>query len=83
MSERDAVAFRGASAGNLPAMTATPEQSWQPRQEDALETGAAQQDAEGRRTRDPVEAVEHAESEAERNTEHLERGEVGPGVPED
>jgi hypothetical protein len=58
-----------------------PEPSQQPRQEDALETGAVQQDAEGRRTSDPGKAVEHADSEAERNAEHLDRGEVGPGVP--
>jgi hypothetical protein len=75
--------FRGVNSGNLPAMTATPERSPQPRPEDALETGPAQQDAEGRRTRDSKEAVEHADSEAERNAEHLQRGEVGPGVPED
>jgi hypothetical protein len=67
-------------------MTVLPEQGREPRQEDAedaLETGAVQQDAEGHRTKDPREAAEHADSEAERNAEHLERGEVGPGVPED
>ncbi|MFI6262435.1 ribonuclease [Micromonospora sp. NPDC051006] len=59
-----------------------PEQSQQ-RQEDALETGALYQDAEGRRTRDPGAGAEHADSEADRNAEHLSRGEVGPGVPEE
>ena len=40
------------------------------------------QDAEGRRTTDPETAAEHADSEADRNAEHLQRGEVGPGIPE-
>ena len=65
-------------------MTATPEQSGQQRQqEEALERGGLYQDAEGRRTADPDAAVEHADSEAERNAEHLERGEVGPGIREE
>jgi hypothetical protein len=64
-------------------MTATPEQSGQRRQqEEALESGGLYQDAEGRRTTDPTTAAEHADSEAERNAEHLERGETGPGIPE-
>ncbi|MGC1212258.1 MAG: ribonuclease [Micromonospora sp.] len=58
----------------------TPEQRQQ--QEEALETGEVYQDAEGRRTTDPASAAEHADSEADRNAEHLERGEVGPGIPE-
>jgi hypothetical protein len=65
-------------------VTATPEQSGQQRQyEDALERGAVYEDAEGRRTTDPDTAAEHANSEADRNLEHLERGEVGPGIPEE
>jgi hypothetical protein len=47
------------------------------------EEGRAFVDAEGRRTSDPEKAVEDADSEADRNLEHLERGEVGPGIPED
>jgi hypothetical protein len=50
---------------------------------DPLETGQAFQDAEGRRTTDPDTAIDHADSEAERNERGLERGEVGPGIPED
>lgn len=53
----------------------------QRRREEELETGGVFQDAEGRRTTDPATAVEHADSEADRNEEHLERGEVGPGIP--
>ena len=48
----------------------------------ALESGGVYQDAEGRRTTDPDTAAEHADSEAERNAEHLEHGEIGPGIPE-
>ena len=60
------------------------EQSPQRRQrEEALEGGDAFQDAEGRRTTDPGTAAEHADSEADRNAEHLEQGEVGPGIPEE
>ncbi|MGS2619004.1 ribonuclease [Micromonospora sp. LZ34] len=59
----------------------TPEQSRQ--QEDALESGEVYQDAEGRRTTDPRIGAAHADSEADRNAEHLRRGEVGPGVPEE
>ncbi|MFC3502795.1 ribonuclease [Micromonospora krabiensis] len=57
-----------------------PEQNGQ--QERALETGELYQDAEGRRTGDPRAGAAHADSEADRNAEHLARGEVGPGVPE-
>ncbi|GIF78153.1 ribonuclease [Asanoa siamensis] len=57
-------------------MTSTPEQ-------DARETGQIFEDAEGRRTTDPGKAVEHAQEEADRNEEHLKRGEVGPRVPEE
>ncbi|MDG4827306.1 ribonuclease [Asanoa sp. WMMD1127] len=60
-------------------MTDIPEQS---RQEEALEQGAVFQDAEGRQTTDPGKAAEHADSEADRNEERLQRGEVGPGIPE-
>jgi hypothetical protein len=49
----------------------------------AYEEGRAYVDAEGRRTTDPEKAAEDADSEADRNLEHLERGEVGPGIPED
>ena len=64
-------------------VTTTPEQSGQRRQqEEALENGGLYQDAEGRRTTDPTTAAEHADSEAERNAEHLGRGETGPGIPE-
>ncbi|WP_338106373.1 ribonuclease [Micromonospora terminaliae] len=62
-------------------MVTTPEQSRQ--QEDALETGAVYQDAEGRRTRDAGAGAANADSEADRNAEHLRRGEVGPGIPEE
>ncbi|WP_406063588.1 hypothetical protein [Micromonospora sp. NBC_00860] len=58
----------------------TPEQS---QQERALETGAVYQDAEGRRTTDPGSGTANADSEADRNAEHLKRGEVGPRVPEE
>ncbi|MGK5739346.1 ribonuclease [Micromonospora sp. URMC 103] len=58
----------------------TPEQR---QQEDALERGEVFQDAEGHRTRDPGAGAAHADSEADRNAEHLARGEVGPGVPEE
>jgi hypothetical protein len=51
--------------------------------EDELERGQVYQDAEGRRTTDPETAAEHADDEAERNLEHLERGETGPGIPEE
>jgi hypothetical protein len=69
--------------GNAVVVTTTPEQSGQRRQQDeALESGGLYQDAEGRRTADPTAAAEHADTEAERNTEHLERGETGPGIPE-
>jgi hypothetical protein len=50
---------------------------------DPLETGEVFQDAQGRRTTDPGTAIDHADSEAERNEQGLERGEVGPGIPED
>jgi hypothetical protein len=64
-------------------MTATPEQSGQRRQqEEALENGGLYQDAEGCQTTDLTTAAEHADSEAKRNAEHLERGETGPGIPE-
>ncbi|WP_433287475.1 ribonuclease [Micromonospora sp. CA-244673] len=59
----------------------TPEQSRQ--HGDALETGAVYQDAEGRRTTDAGAGAANADSEADRNAEHLRRGEVGPGVPEE
>ncbi|MGC4892346.1 ribonuclease [Micromonospora sp. DT31] len=52
-------------------------------QESALESGQVFQDAEGRRTADPAAGEANAGSEADRNAEHLARGEVGPGVPED
>jgi len=69
--------------GNAVRVTATPEPSGQRRQhEEALETGEVYQDAEGRRTTDADTGAEHADSEAERNAEHLERGEIGPGIPE-
>ncbi|MER7458808.1 ribonuclease [Micromonospora sp. NPDC126480] len=58
----------------------TPEQRRQ--DEEALESGEAYQDAEGRRTADPDTAAAHADSEADRNAEQLSRGEVGPGIPE-
>ncbi|PWU44393.1 ribonuclease [Micromonospora globispora] len=58
----------------------TPEQSRR-QQEEALESGEVYRDAEGRRTTDPDAAAAHAESEADRNAEHLQRGEVGPGIP--
>ena len=69
-------------------VTTTPEptfeQSRQRRQrEEALEGGEAFQDAEGRLTTDPETASEHADSEADRNAEHLEQGEVGPGIPQE
>jgi hypothetical protein len=51
--------------------------------EGGYEEGRAFVDAEGRRTTDPEKAVEDADSEADRNLEHLRRGEVGPGIPED
>ncbi|HET6530781.1 MAG TPA: ribonuclease [Actinoplanes sp.] len=63
-------------------MTSTSEPNQQRRdQEEALDSGAVFQDAEGRRTTNPQVAAEHADSEADRNAEHLERGEVGPGIP--
>jgi hypothetical protein len=62
-------------------MTATPEQSRR-QQEESLESGEVYQDADGRRTTDPNTAAARADSEADRNAEHLERGEVGPGIPE-
>ncbi|MEW2383997.1 ribonuclease [Micromonospora sp. NPDC047707] len=52
-------------------------------QEQALERGEVYEDAEGRRTVDPAAGAAHADSEADRNAEHLQRGEVGPGVPEE
>ncbi|KKK00356.1 hypothetical protein [Micromonospora sp. HK10] len=58
-----------------------PEQSRR-QQEEALESGEIYQDTEGRRTDDPRAGAGHARSEADRNAEHLRRGEVGPGVPE-
>jgi hypothetical protein len=65
-------------------MTEIPEQSRRlPQQKEALETGEVYQDAEGRRTTDPRTAAEHADSEAERDAEHLARGEIGPGIPEE
>jgi hypothetical protein len=69
--------------GYFDDVTATPEQSRQRRQQDeALESGQVFQDAEGRRTTNPDTAAEHADSEAERNAEHLKRGETGPGIPQ-
>jgi hypothetical protein len=69
--------------GNAVVVTTTPEQSRQRRQqEEALESGELYQDAEGDQTTDPTTAAEHADSEAKRNAEHLERGETGPGIPE-
>lgn len=62
------------------AFMTTPEQS---QQERALETGEVYQDAEGRRTTDPGAGAANADSEADRNEEHLRRGEVGPRVPEE
>lgn len=47
------------------------------------EEGQAYVDSEGRRTTDPEKAAEDADDEADRNLEHLERGEVGPGIPEE
>jgi predicted metal-dependent HD superfamily phosphohydrolase len=70
--------------GMSASMTAVPEYTQRQRDEDeALETGEAFQDAEGRRTTDPAKAAEHADSEADRTAERLERGEVGPGIPEE
>jgi hypothetical protein len=64
-------------------VTATPEPGGRARQhEEALESGEVYQDAEGRRTTDADIGAEHADSEAERNAEHLGRGETGPGIPE-
>ncbi|MGN9777509.1 hypothetical protein ACTMS0_17335 [Micromonospora sp. H33] len=65
--------------GNWAVMT-KPESRRQ--EEQALESGELYQDAEGRRTTDPGTGAAHADSEADRNVEHLERGEVGPGIPE-
>lgn len=59
----------------------TPEQRRQ--DEEALERGEEYQDAEGRRTADPDAGAAHADSEADRNAEHLAHGEVGPGIPEE
>jgi hypothetical protein len=59
----------------------TPERSRR-QQEEALEKGEVYQDVEGRRTTDPATGAAHADSEADRNAEHLGRGEVGPGIPE-
>jgi hypothetical protein len=84
-TQPDVGALRRLSAGvrgNLVVVTATPGQSPQPQQENALESGEVYQDAEGRQTTDPDTAAQHADSEAERNLKHLERGEIGPGVPE-
>jgi hypothetical protein len=65
-------------------VTATPEQGQERHQrEDALERGQVFQDAEGHQTTDPGTAMENADSEAERNEQHLRRGEVGPGIPEE
>jgi hypothetical protein len=65
-------------------VTSTSEPNQQRRdQEEALDSGAVFQDAEGRRTTDPGTAAEHAESEADRNAEHLQRGETGPGIPDE
>ncbi|MET7468122.1 ribonuclease [Micromonospora sp. NPDC005222] len=61
----------------------TDPERFQRQQEGALERGQVFQDSEGRRTRDPGAGAENAESEADRNAEHLARGEVGPGLPED
>lgn len=72
--------FAGATAGYLVVVT-TPES--RQKQEQALESGELYQDAEGRRTADPSTGAAHADSEADRNAEHLERGEVGPGIPEE
>jgi hypothetical protein len=69
--------------GTAVVVTATPEQSGRRRQqEEALESCEVYQDAEGRRTTDPATAAAHADSEADRNAEHLNRGEVGPGIPD-
>jgi hypothetical protein len=66
-------------------MSATAEPGGHRRQQEdeARETGEVHQDAEGRRTTDPRTAAEHADSEAERNAEHLDRGEIGPGIPQE
>jgi hypothetical protein len=61
----------------------TPEPRGQQRQEEALETGEVHQDAEGRRTTDDRAAAENADTEAERSSERLARGEVSPQVPEE
>jgi hypothetical protein len=69
--------------GSSVVVTATPEQSRQRRQqEEALESGEVYQDVEGRRTTDPATGAAHADSEADRNAEHLKRGDIGPGIPE-
>ncbi|MEV6371309.1 ribonuclease [Micromonospora sp. WP24] len=59
----------------------TPEKSRRQQEEEALERGEVYQDVEGRRTEDPGAGAANADSEAERNAEHLRRGEVGPGAP--
>ncbi|MFF0467292.1 hypothetical protein ACFYPX_07565 [Micromonospora zamorensis] len=41
------------------------------------------QDAEGRRTTDPGAGAASADSEADRNEEHVRRGEVGLRGPEE
>ena len=60
----------------------TPEQGGRRPSEEALESGQVFQDAQGRQTTDPGTAIEHADSEADSNEERLERGEVGPGIPQ-
>lgn len=60
----------------------TPEHSRRQQEDDALERGEVYQDVEGNRTADPHAGAANAHSDADRNAEHLSRGEVGPGVPE-
>ena len=74
--------WKSSSAIGVLTVMTDPEQ-FQRLQEGALERGQVFQDAEGRRTRDPGAGAENAESEADRNAEHLACGVVGPGVPED
>jgi hypothetical protein len=75
--------FVGPTAGYAVVVTTNPAQGAQEQQEQALERGEVHQDAEGRLTADPEAGAEHADSEADRNAEHLGRGETGPGIPEE
>ncbi|MEU4675592.1 ribonuclease [Micromonospora sp. NPDC023737] len=61
----------------------TPRKSRRQQEEEALESGAVYQDVKGRRTAEPGDGAAHAHSEADLNAEHLRRGEVGPGAPEE